>query len=59
MIIPAYGDEVEIDLGAGQFNGLVMHIDEAEIEITTDGGDTSITVWLDDVVEITIMEAYS
>lgn len=55
MIIPEYGDTVLIDLGAGEFIGSVMGIDDGEIEITTDGADTSQTVWLDDIVNITIL----
>lgn len=53
--LPKYGDEVMIDLGAGQLNGSVMHIDEHEIEFTQDGGDTSTTVWLDDLVDLVVI----
>lgn len=55
--LPKYGDTVSIDLGAGNFVGSVMHIDNDEIEITTDGGDTSQEIWLDDIIDITILES--
>ena len=55
MQLPKYGDEVLIDLGAGEFIGSVMYINEFEIEISTDGGDTSRTVWLDDLVGLQIL----
>ncbi len=55
MIRPNYGDEILIDLGAGEFTGSVMHIDDAKVEISADGGDTSQTVWLDDIVDLTIL----
>lgn len=55
MVIPKYGDEVSVYLGAGEFIGTVIHIDEAELEFSTDGGDTTQSVWLDDIVELTIL----
>jgi len=50
-----YGDEVMLDLGAGQINGTVMHADDVEIEISTDGGDTPHTFYIDDLVDIMII----
>lgn len=55
MVIPKYGDEILIDLGAGEFIGTVMHVDDDELEFSTDGGDTSTSVWLDDLVDLTIL----
>lgn len=55
MVIPKYGDEILIHLGAGEFLGTVMHVDDAELEFSTDGGDTSKTVWLDDIVGLDIL----
>jgi len=52
--LPKYGDDVMIDLGAGQLNGMVMHIDDCLIEITADGGNTSQLIWADDIIDITI-----
>lgn len=55
---PQEGDTILIDLGAGEFVGSVMRIDADEIEITTDGADTSQEVWLDDIVNITVLERW-
>jgi len=53
---PCYGDSVMLDFGAGQVNGMVMHVDDVEIEISTDGGDTSHTFYVDDLVDVVIIE---
>ena len=54
--LPSYGDTVLIDLGAGQFVGNVMHVDDASVEISPDGGDTSQVFWLDDLANIEILD---
>lgn len=53
---PKYGDNVYVVDSAGEeFNAVVMHIDDSEIEITWDGGNTSRTFWIDDCefIEVT------
>lgn len=56
--LPKYGDTILVDLGAGEFIGSVHMITEDELEISTDGGDTTQTVWLDDIINITVLERY-
>lgn len=51
-----YGDEALIDFGDGEVRASIMHIDSDEIEVTTDGGDTSVTAWLDDLAGLALAD---